>query len=398
MKKLNFRGFSIKISYCAVALLFVLVSLLFGLQAIQFRGGYASDYGEHLKFALSGEGYSLLYVIIGVLYRILDSSVLVILLEGSMIILTLLITKDHLENQYAHNSIVSFWIAFCLLFLCSPYVPGLFPWFYKNGLITQPWHNITYIGMRPFALLAYFATGKILKNYQEEFSWKNWLAIAIPLFISTNIKPNYLITYCFTLLIILAVDFLKDAIARKLTFLRFARYIFLGTVVFPSLFILFMQSKVLYGVPQEAVEESGIAVTFLTSSFFAGGFVHTTVKVIRDLLFPTIVWIYARGNLSKAEKMAYLQYLITLIVVICLKETGPRANHGNFYWGIFMSAYILFLSSLSKFAEFITQNKWSMKNNREKVFACVGCILAAWHVISGLVYFGKICFGCYYLI
>lgn len=377
---------------------FLMFTMLFYFQLIRFRGAYISDVLAHVGFAIAGKGYSLFYAAIALLYRITHRKEVMVLLESAMMVFAFLVTEKHLKRIFSNDHRIATFLSVCLLFLCSPYIPYIYPHFYKEGLITQPWHNCTYIAMRPFALLAYFSTMDILEIYRERFTGKNWISIALPLLIGASIKPNFLITYCFTLLFVLIVDFVKDIMQRKLNISRFTKYILLGSVVFPSLAVLFVQSIILYAPTQTPEAQSGIAFVFLSSSFFSAGMLLTLIKLLRDLTFPILVWIYAGKSFTKTDKIAYLQFFITLLIVICMKETGPRENHGNFYWGIYMSSYILFMVSFSKFIKHLLEKKWVEKSTREKWYACIGTILLVWHVLSGVVYFGMLLLGTKYMI
>lgn len=364
---------------------FLVFAVLFYRQAIHYGNRYPSDLPAHIEFGIQGRGYSLLYFVIGFLFRVTNSYFAIALLESGILVSTWLLSDRFIAKHFNLDSGWRLFISTGLLFLCSIYIPGISSFFYKNSIITQPWHSITYFGMRLFTIPATSATLDVIERYKEKLSWKEWLKIAVPLTISTGIKPNFLIIYSFSLLIILIVDFVQELISKRLSLTVFWNFIFLGTVVFPSLFILLVQSQILYGAKSDSATTSGIALVFLSSSFFRYG-AKTIIKVIQGLFFPVLVFFTA-NKITKKEKLTFLLFIVALIQVIVLKETGPRQNHGNFYWGVYSAAFLTFLYASALFVQKIQKTQWCQKTLHEKCIAILGISILTLHCLSGFVYF-----------
>ena len=359
---------------------------------------YPSDISQHIRIAQEGKGYSFLYKALELILLIAGNrykAIVIAVFEGLLSILTIYPTAAWMRKRYQVEHWLSFLAAEGLLFLSSFYFPVLQPLFYKSGIVTQPWHNITYIGMRLFAALTLCFFSDILDIYQQEISFRDWLKIALPLTIATGIKPNFLLAFSWTLLLFLIADAVKGRF-RKKTLLQCIK---MGTTVFPALIILYLQSKVLYGGTGRSTggEVSGIGVALVSSRFFSLGLKGTILKLARGILLAVIVAAYnTRKDRRKASKFEYLLYLTALLQVIVFYETGKRANDGNFYWTLYISGYLLYIRVIAGWIRNLRDMNW--QSVREKCYAVITSALVAAHLVSGVCYFILLSLGSHYTI
>lgn len=381
-----------------VGLIYVLGTTLFYRQAIGYEGKYVSDLAAHISFGVSNTTYSLLITIIGAILRYTGNAVFVALFESTLVVLTFLLAEKCIRDYFKIEEIWAVAISAGLLFLTSVYLPVPGFYFYKTSLIAQPWHNITYTGMRLLCLPVFFKTLEIIDRYQDHFTWKEWLDLAVPLLVCTMVKPNFLIDYSLTLLIVLLADFLGNLSNKTLNKDKFMHYIYVGTVVFPAIFILMQQGKTIYVDQNSVSEPSGIALVFLKSSFFESGRKAAVYKVVRDTLFPAIFALLSWKRFSKRDIFVYLFFGVTLTQVVLLTETGPRAADGNFGWGILCAGYLLYLYLVPALIRYIQEAPLKNRTLMQKCFvaACNGLLF--WHLISGLIYFGMLMTGQFYYI
>ena len=60
------------------------------------------------------------------------------------------------------------------------------------GIYTpNPFWNATYLATRPFAIICFFETVKVLSEYQRDFQWKNCTLFAVSLLLTTMTKPSF---------------------------------------------------------------------------------------------------------------------------------------------------------------------------------------------------------------
>lgn len=381
MKQKNLAINTAKAVY--VGLIFLASVFLFYNQAVTpDRTVFLSDLPDHIAFAMTGDSYSLMYLVMGLLLKLPRGRVFSIavfealLVVGAGWITYLLLKKIVSENK--RN--VAFFIAFTLLFLTSIYLPGVYERYYWNTFAAQPWHNITYIGMRFFALWTMYSFFEVYENYLEGISFKQWGKVALPLLLGTAIKPNFLLSFAFALLIILIIDFVKNYLENKKIFdKKFLNMVKMGTVVFPACFALLIQAVILYGPSESGAATSSVIITW-GATLLQDGVFTLVFKTLCSLAFPLLIYICNRNVFDKKTNFTYLMFLVTFIQVHMLDEAGARAGHGNFTWGIYNAAYILFIYAIGYFME-----HFDYKN--KKIETVVGCVLLVGHLISGVIYF-----------
>lgn len=362
----------LKITY--VFLIFISSCYLFWHQAFTTDIlAYQSDLPSHIAFAMKGESYSLLYVVMGLILQMPGNVYVLFSFEALLVLgagwFAYLFLKEMLPEKHKD---LAFFIGFSLLFLTSIYVPKLYAKFYAYTIITQPWHNITYIGMRFFTMWTMYSFFKFYESYLDGISFKKWLSVAIPLLIATAIKPNFLLSFSFALLIVLIKDFVKD-------YTRFWNIVKMGTTVFPACFVLLIQAIILY-FPGAGGEVTSSVVIKLGGHYWFDGIDIYIGKIACGLVFPALIYIWHYKKLDKKTRFVYLMFLVTFIQIHLLTESGKRFYHGNFTWGIYSASFLLFIFAIGKFIK--------MFDEKGKVFEKVlGLSLLTWHLISGISYY-----------
>ena len=369
--------------------LFAVCYRLFYHQAIGGPGNFQSDLPLHVAFALDGSGYSALYTVIGIIARHFGNEG-VAALESAMVVLTWHFAGRLIDKISGFSSIVSLYVSLGLIFLANIHLP-IFDAFYRERFVSQPWHNITYIGMRLFAVLFFYYFIDFYKSYLVRISWKSYILITLFLFLSASIKPNFFISLSAALLIALIIDFARDRARIE----NLKKYFIAGSMVFPSCAVLYFQSRSLYpsGLTSGNAEASGITMVWF-ADFFHLGIGMSILKIVLSISLPVIVFILNKGG-SRDFRFVGLFFLVSFFISYAFKETGPRAEHGNFYWGIMCASYIFFLYAVSYF----------MKNcldgfPKTKVifssYTILVVILGVAHVYSGISYFNILLTGVNY--
>ncbi len=360
------------------AVIALLSSFLFYRQITHYNGLYISDLPTHIQQAITTENYSVCFMLIKLVYTLSGgSSYSVALLEGVIFGLTWICTALAIGKLSGLPGWISRIISCVLLFLTNIYIPGLFPRYYMGSLISQPWHNITYASMRPFAVLTMLFFSDLLQIYRTEkrISWKYWGLSCFTLFMSTIMKPNFLMAFAPALLVILIIDFL----GRKNTF---KNEFLLGCVVLPACAVLPVQGLLLFNE-----EESGI-VFGPSIFFFTEGTLIFIMKFVSAVTLPLIVYIFNRRKLLRGADIAALGYLWSVLEGMFIMETGMRQNHGNFLWGYEILGYILFMYTVPMFIMNIREylNGGLRKTAGNAAYLIAGAVLCILHLISGIAY------------
>lgn len=366
-----------------VAVIFLASVYLFYNQGVTpDRQVFLSDLPDHIAFAMTGDSYSFMYLIMGLLLKLPRGRVFAIAVFEALLVvgagwITYLLLKKRTSDK---KHTIAFFAAFSLLFLTSIYLPGIYEKYYWNTFAAQPWHNITYIGMRFFALWTIYSFFEVYENYLDGISVKDWVKIGLPLLLGTAIKPNFLLSFAFSLLIILIIDYVKHVLECKKMFDQtFWNIVKMGTVVFPACFALLVQAVILYGPSESGAASSSVILTW-GATLFKDGVLTLILKTLCSLAFPLLIYISNRKAFDKQTNFAYLMFLVTFVQVHMLDEAGARAGHGNFTWGIYNAVYIMFIYAIGYFME-----HFDLKNKKGQTLC--GCVLLGLHLISGFTYF-----------
>lgn len=384
--KLFKKRTGIVITGSIILLLFFCLTRTFYRQAIEYGGGYRSDLPAHIEFGITGQGYSIVYYIINILYQITGNAILIAALESIVVIATWLLTGKLIQILNCRTGYLEGCIlALPCIFLTGIYIPHIHEYFYVEQLFTQPYHNITYFGMRLFAVCTMIMFVKMFPDYISKIKGKQWCLLTLFLTISTLIKPNFLLGFSFTLLLFLIKDFSR----YKFEKIPFRNMILLGGAVLPSLIVLWGQAQILYGNNTEA-GQSGLAIIW-GEDFVRYGMKSTVFKLICSFAFPCLVLYMNRKEIKKTESFSYIMCFIQLCVCILFVETNRRVA-SNFYWGLQCAGFILFVNAAALYWKNIKEMaaRWKYK--------FIGAFLLSAHVISSIVYFIKIFSGQNYYI
>ena len=374
--------------------LFLLCYRLFYRQSIGYDGvlgNYPSDLQAHISYGIQGISYSLLIRTIGWLASNFGNEAVAVL-ESSMVVLTWYLAKGMIEKISGVKSTISLYASLCLIFLANIHLP-IYDYYYKERFVSQPWHNVTYIGMRLFAVLVICYFIDFYKTYLSRIKWRNYFFVTLFLFLSTCVKPNFFISFASALFIALIIDFARDD--KRIKNLR--KYYIVGSTVFPSCAVLLIQSRMLYpsGLTAGDAGANGIMLVWF-ANFFSIGIGMGILKIFLCISLPAIVFIINKGG-QRDYKFIGLYFLVSFFIAYVFQESGPRTNDGNFFLGIQCASYVFFVFSIGYF----------MKNWREgipkgktlsilyKTF-CILLILG--HVYSGLIFFNIVlCGGSYFI-
>lgn len=379
------------LEHAVFGIVFLLAVWLFQHQ-IADPAAYLSDTPTHIEFAVAGRGYSLMAVFLCDLVLAFGgwSSWAVAVFEA-LLAVGVYYPMAGLCRKILKSGRAAAAVSGILLFWSSIYIPAMDERFYAGSFVTQPWHNITYFGMRLFATWTTCRLFDILPRFGVRFSAMDWVRLALPLALATAIKPNFFLAFSVSLLLFLACHVCAGRFARRF----WEDALKLGTVVFPSAAILFLQSCILYaGGTGGASAQSGIAFLFPSSPWFAAGAWPFLLVLSRSLALALLVLAFhcrKGAGLSAGEKFLYLQETAGLFFFLFFVETGPREFHGNFGWTAYVTAYLLYGAVLARFAEDWTE--WRLGGKGRIAYLVAGTLLLAGHAASGMAYFARLLAG-----
>lgn len=359
----------------------ILCTYIFYNQAV---GNFSSDLGAHIKSALSAEGMKGQYTITKPLYRFvynyfygeLGIAILLAITTIATIIVTEKLLKYYLKEEkefklYLYAILLNFVIAIYIPFVSSTWNAGL----------QEPseWHNSTYSIMKFIGLIAIIIYFKIEQNYLKKIGFKDWLVFCILLILVNLVKPNFILAFAPTMLIFLIMDFFRNVKNKK----AILNMVIFGTAVLISLTVLIYQSLVLYG----GDSQDGIVFGFMKSLKLYSD--YPILSLVQSLAFPLFILLTNIKTIAKDRKHSFVWVMNTVALVefLVISESGARSKDGNFDWGYNFTLMLVFISSV------VILEKIKNEKTKNLAYIVFAYILLALHIISGLIYFGRILRG-----
>lgn len=379
-------------NYMVLALAGVIIACIFflflnflnyeGEYVISENNKYFSDFSVHLYLALNNGLYSVLGTCFYVLMKLFNSHAVLALF------MTLIVCADFGINYFfikriLASSKVDFpqyaikLLAISLVFVCSTYIPFIYPKFYNMfTLVTQPWHNTTYLFMRPFATSVMYMYYTSFRNYTDRIEFKQYAVFTALMFIMISIKPSVILAFAPYMFVICCIDLVKTKGKSFVPALK------LGLCILIAIIPIIYQYFVLFG---ESSQDS-LILSFKRLSNIKS-VAKGIISLIAGLTFPTFVSLsMAKSDKNKVDfrliKTAWHLFIIAYLQRLLIQETGSRANDGNLAWGMFYFAYFLYMVC-------ITQWICAYKNNnlKSKKEFIIGILLFVASILSGVVYF-----------
>ena len=250
---------------------------------------------------------------------------------------------------------------------------------YLGVFTPNPFHNATYLAVRPFAIVCFFKFVDLLDSYEKNFSWKKGIAFSILLLLTTMTKPT------FTLLLVSTAGLIMLFRLVRSRFANLKSTIFLGICFIPTFCDLLYQ---FFGMFDNTAEKgSNMAFGWLTAwKMYCN---NIPLAILLAWAFPIVVFLINHKEIkkNKAYRFSLQLALVSLIIVMFFYETGKRRAHMNFSWiymhGMFfafvMSAIVLIKSTLQK------DKKWYLLG--------LEWLFYFWHLGCGLLYFRQLLLG-----
>lgn len=243
------------------------------------------------------------------------------------------------------------------------------------GYITgNPFHNPTYLLMRPFAVLFFILT---VDSLFTKFSWKKILLASFVLIMATLSKPSFTISFIPTVFIMVLIYLLQKKI-KKINF-RFVIF----SVFLTSVIVLLSQFVIMY------TGSRGDRVLFSPFEAILGMVPDLGTVIISGLLsivFPVLTvifyWPKIRNNLS--VQLTLVNFGISLLLAYLFTEQVDMLSL-NFWWTPMMAVFLLFMVTLCIYINEVIQLINAHKKIGIKELILGGILVL--HIISGVLYY-----------
>lgn len=316
-------------------------------------------------------------------------------------VLTIVVAKFFFEVE-TKKKMLSTFMAFALVYVSMLHSHILYGYGihyrYLGVWSPNPWHSGSYITCKPFAIVAFILGAKTLEKYEEELTayskqginYVKYILLIISMILVTLAKPSYTLIHGGAISLVLLYRLIKTKFRNiKATFL-------LGLCYLPTLLVLIRQNYLIYGEEAETSEPlqevSGIGVELFRGWKYCD---NIPLAIILAALFPFVMLIIHYREIIKNRLYAFSWeiYLVGLVSVLLLYETGVREDHCNMFWGYMIGLLIVYVSSLLLLIN-DTNLKYLIYNGvRYRVVVCIEWIFMLAHLLSGLLYFYYIYIG-----
>lgn len=388
----------IYMSFSLVA--FAMMTYLFWAQSIELNGKYASDLYTHITRALAsgGTGYSLEGKFVVFFDRLFNGSTIGFAAFLSFIVIStpfavglFLSEIDRLDKDIKVGSIRNHYVGLWSIFTAPLVIPYIWFWFYSNTMNINAWHNSTSMEMRLFSVLAAALYLRIQSkvNSEGDIRLRDWLLLAVTLFISTWFKPSFFIGFA----PVMAIWLLHDLLSHRTDIDYIKKLFFFGCAVLPAGCMVILQYWKLYGSRDDVkLSINGDEDHILYA-----------IRVGLFLIIPIIVYIHNRKKIGKDYRdgnRAYVQIWMIWVLEIVYHQllTEVGRSGGNFGWGVRIGNYLVMIVSVRLFWQNALQAKQNKLNGmtlRKKdilYLSTVGFLLI-WEFGCGIYYFLHILVG-----
>lgn len=273
---------------------------------------------------------------------------------------------------------VAVFVLFLLSHLYSPKQTSFFGYNYVYrcmGIYTpNPFWNATYMATRPFAIICFFEAARILREYEEDFSWKKCIPFAGSLLLTTLTKPSYTLV----VLSLMAVILLFQLIRSRGRSFRNA-FCLCVTMIPTGIALLYQYSGVFMGTNVMG-EETGIGIAFakVWSNFAA----NIPMSILMGMALPigVLVLNYREFLKNSLYRFAWWNYLTGMILFLVLYEKGFRMTHANFSWGYMHGMFCVFFLTLI----LVFKNTIQWWKSYKLVFVIAEWAVLLYHLVCGI--------------
>ncbi|MCM1044048.1 MAG: hypothetical protein NC417_00920 [Candidatus Gastranaerophilales bacterium] len=286
-------------------------------------------------------------------------------------------------------------LTFALFLLGNLYSPKYtaffgFEYAYRcMGIYTpNPLWNATYLATRPFAVICFFESCRMLilaeKLWKEKadsgwrdgfknFPWKETIPFAVSLFLTTFTKPSFTMVVVPGMGILLLIQLMKS---RGKSFL----YAFaLCLTMIPTGIDLLYQFFGLFTGVNTRGEETGIGFAFAKVwSIYSQ---NIPLSIVMGMALPIGVLLLNKKEFLRNAyyRFSWYLYLVSAIMFLCLYEKGFRMPHANFSWGYMHGMFFVFMMTLIV----MLKNTLQWRKGYKVIFVLAEWAVFCYHLICG---------------
>jgi hypothetical protein len=206
--------------------------------------------------------------------------------------------------------------------------------FYAGYIGMATYHNPTTQLLKPVALASFVFALRVFSPGRS--SWKMVLLSALLTILSALIKPSYLLCILPGMGLVAGAYLIRH---RPIDW----RLMLVGFLI-PGVLILISQYCIVYCLPNN----DNASVIWMPFAVMRGYSRNPLGKYLLSIVFPLVVLIveFRRVRQDVTLQLAWAGFLVSILPMYLLAESGSRFHHGNFLWGAQIMLLILFVATV----------------------------------------------------
>lgn len=271
-------------------------------------------------------------------------------------------------------------LTFGLFFASMLYLPERVRLFgitssYLGVFTPNPYHNMTYLATRPFAILAFFLYVRLLDYYEEKTDCKELFLFGTSLLLTTMTKPSYTLVFVSTAGLVMLYRLFRSR------WKNLKRSFYLGLAFIPAFLALLYQFGGVFGESSSAGEDGGIGIGI--ASVWKLYTDNIPLAIALALGFPLLTLLFHSRELQENTwyRFSWMQLLVSMAEFFLLYEKGRRLADANFSWGYMHGIFFVFVTSLL----LLSRDTIEKRGKGWRIWA--QWLLYGLHLVCGIKYF-----------
>lgn len=325
-----------------------------------------------LPFSVFAKASKLLQQIIDLKSYEISSMVLVCLLYlGVALLIYSRLSKDWNSSGEKYNP----WFVGAITLttmLVGPIFLFTFPnRMYHGYIIGNPFHNPTYLLLRPFALLLFYHT---FSNLYSRPSFKQILIAGVLIIAATQSKASFTLTFLPAIGLLVLSQFRR---LREVNWL----YLIFGLGI-PGVITLIVQYYISYtGDRVDSIIFAPFQALLLYTPNIWMIFIFILLSILFPITFTILFWRELKSDFRL--RLCWLNFIVALVLAFLFTEVINMESL-NFWWGVMIATFILFVETIYLAGEY---DVFTVKRSKGKIQRILLLSVLGLHLLCGIIYY-----------
>lgn len=235
----------------------------------------------------------------------------------------------------------------------------------------NPLQSPTYLLLRPLGLLWFWLT---CEHFFGKTGWKTALYAAVLILLATSSLPLFSMTFGPAIALVFLVFY-----SKRCKEFNWSLALSMAAVV---VLVLAVQFWISYTSPGS---DRVLIAPFKSMLHWTKNVGWVFLKLLMSILFPLYVTLYywKENKHNLAYRLGWMNFGVALVLAILLAEQ-QKYTHGNFFWGVMIATFILFVLAA---IQYISDLAGKLQGKAALWMDYIPALLLALHLVCGVIYF-----------